>query len=176
MTLLEEIEQAFAKRQLPAEAVDPEVLVHIDSDVEDALWFTGRDWHDVTREDWEQRNSAIYFMSSDAFTYYLPSVLVLSVQHADQWLWPADSIIQCLDRSPSIESWDDFIVKRFLGLRPEEYEVLKKWILQLSEFATYRRYGTSGPGDSYGRAFDTIDLLQKETARREGGAGLMSSK
>ncbi len=166
MTLREEIERAFARRQMPSEIVGPEALLHVDSDVGDALWFAGRDWHDVTWNDWEQHSSAIYFFSHDAFAYYLPSLLALSSERSDQWLWPADSLIQSLDRSPCTEGWDDHFCEQFLGLFSEEYDVLKRWLLQLSVFSTYHRHGAFGSGDNLGRAFDTVDLLQKETVRR----------
>jgi hypothetical protein len=73
-----------------------------------------------------------------------------------------------LDWSPSEEYWTDEFKKRFSGLRFEEYDVIKEWILYISDFEIYRIYGTSGPGDIFGRAFDTINLAQKEIMRSTG--------
>ena len=73
-----------------------------------------------------------------------------------------------LDRTPDPEGWTEGFVRRFLGLTPEELGVLKDWLLQLCEYIPYKGWGAaaSGPGDTFGRAFDTIDLLQKEVERR----------
>jgi hypothetical protein len=59
-------------------------------------------------------------------------------------------------------------VSRFLGLSPAELNVLKEWLLQVCEYVPYKEWGfaASGLGDTFSRAFDTVDLLQKEVARR----------
>ena len=56
---------------------------------------------------------------------------------------------------------------RFLALTLEELNVLKEWLLQVCEYIPYKSYGlaASGPGDTFGRAFDTVDLLCKEVER-----------
>jgi hypothetical protein len=77
-------------------------------------------------------------------------------------------VIYDLDQSPSVDGWNAHFTKRFLGFCSEEYEAMKEWILCLSEFDTYHLTGTSGLGDNLGRAFDTVDLLQKETERMSG--------
>jgi hypothetical protein len=80
----------------------------------------------------------------------------------------ADSLIQELDRSPDPEGWTDGLVRRFLGLNPAELNVLKEWLLQICEYVPYKGLGVaaSGPGDTFGRAFDTVDRLLKEVERR----------
>jgi hypothetical protein len=168
MTLAEKIERVFAHRAMPEAVVDMANCFQIDEDVEEALWFTGRDWHSITWDDWQKRPVAILFFSKRALGYYLPSVLLLSLQTPQQALNPAESLIWELDRSPSSEGWDDHFVSRFLGLKWTELDVLKGWLLQICEYTPYKRWGLagSGPGDTFGRAFDTIDLLQKEIRRR----------
>jgi hypothetical protein len=166
--ILRKIEKVFASRRMPAEVVEPASLLQLDSDVEEALWFAGHDWHDITWKDWKEHSAAIIFFSRDAFAYYLPSLLLLSLQNPRELLESAQTLIWELDRSPSTEGWNDHFTRRFLGLRSEEYDVLKEWLLQMCEYAPYRGYGlaASGPGDTFGRAYDTVDLLQKETERR----------
>jgi hypothetical protein len=80
----------------------------------------------------------------------------------------ADSLIGQLDRSPDEDVWPDDFASRFLTLNPIELDVLKEWLLQLSEYLPYKRSGiaASGPGDTFGRAYDTVDLLQKEVERK----------
>jgi hypothetical protein len=80
----------------------------------------------------------------------------------------AYSLITELDRSPDPEGWTEGLVSRFLALTPEELYVLKEWLLQICEYVPYKGWGiaASGPGDTFGRAYDTVDLLQKEAERR----------
>jgi hypothetical protein len=168
MTLAGKIERAFALRPIPNETVALSEVQQIDSDVEEALWFSGRDWHGLTWRDWEEHPCAIFFFSPDAFAYYLPSLLLLSIEKPTECLQAADSLIGELDRSPSLEGWHESLLRRFLVLRSEELDVLKEWFLQICEYGPYERWGiaASGPGDTFGRAFDTVDLLQKEVERR----------
>jgi hypothetical protein len=157
LSLREKIEKAFVERQKPTRLVESRAPVT--SEQQDALWFDNRDWREITWQDWEIHRDAFYAFTPEAFAYYLPSVLVLSSQFPDQWFWPVDALLQVLDRSPVVEYWDDFLTTRLLGLRTPEYEVLTEWLLSLSEL------GTAASEDSLGRAFDTIDLLQRETGR-----------
>ena len=75
-----------------------------------------------------------------------------------------DSLISELDRSPDVSGWTENFASRFLELSPAELDVLKDWLLQICGYTPYRGVGlaASGPGDTFGRAFDTLDLLQKE--------------
>ena len=168
MKLPERIERVFAHRVMPDVVVDMTSPFHIDSDVEEALWFTGRDWQSITRDDWQKHPVAFTFFSKEALGYYLPSILLLSLQSPQQALDPAESLIWELDRSPSTEGWTDNFANRFLGLTSTELDVLKEWLLQVCEYAPYKGWGiaASGPGDTFGRAFNRVDLLQKEVERR----------
>jgi hypothetical protein len=103
MTFAEKIGRAFAGRQVPLDLVEAVYLVYPDSDGEDALWFSGRDWHELTWQDWQKHSSAIHFFVRDAFAYYLPSVLLLSSQNPGEDLMAASSLIYQLDQSPDVE-------------------------------------------------------------------------
>jgi hypothetical protein len=48
MDLLEKIERAFAARTKPAQVRLGDEVVQLDSDLEEALWFSGRDWHKLS--------------------------------------------------------------------------------------------------------------------------------
>src|SRR5579864_4295114 len=94
MTLSERIERAFEHREMPDSVVDMTNRFQIDSDVEEALWFTGRDWHSITWDDWQKHPVATTFFSKEALGYYLPRVLVLSLQRPQEALNPAESLIR----------------------------------------------------------------------------------
>jgi hypothetical protein len=131
---------------MPAEVVEPEQYAQFDSDVEEAIWFAGKDWHDLTLTDWNEHPCAITFFSRNAFAYYLPSVIYLSLQNPKDCLDAADTVIHDLDISPYLESWTYGVVHHYLGLRPEEYDLLKEWLLLICEFPQYRGVGRSASG------------------------------
>ena len=173
MKLAEKIEHAFSSRPKPAQVGLADGVLQLDSDVDEALWFSGRDWHELTWQNWQEHSSAILFFDLESFAYYLPSVLLLSAQNRNDSLNAADSLISELDQSPDAENWSEGLVRRFLGLNSAELEVVKEWLLQVCEYGPYKGWGiaASGPGDTLGRAFDTVDLLQKEVQRRRRASG-----
>lgn len=173
MDLNKRIEQAFAARQKPAQVRLGDGVVQLDSDVEEALWFCGRDWHELTWQDWQEHRSAIYFFDPDAFVYYLPSILILSAQNPANPLAVAEGLISELDRSPDAMGWTEGFASRFLELSPEQLDILKEWLLQVCEYDSYKGWGiaASGPGDTFGRAYDTVDLIKTEVERKTTGSG-----
>lgn len=155
MSLENKIVSAFAHRRMPVKLIEERGPPT--SEQADALCFAQRAWPDVTWEDWVNHSGAVYAFTPEAFSYYLPGVLILSMQRRDEWFPPADSLLHMLDRSPVVEYWDFFLTTRLVGLHAAEYEVLKEWLLQLSDDSVY--------GDSVNRSFDTVDLLHRETER-----------
>jgi hypothetical protein len=168
VNLSEKIERAFGWREKPAQVRLGDEVLQLDSDLEDALWFSGRDWHKLTWQDWQEHSCAIFFFDPEAFGYYLPSVLLLAVENPSESLSAADALISQLDRSPDVEGWTEGFASRFLGLNPAELTVLKEWLLDVCEYTPYKGWGiaASGPGDTFGRAYDTVDLIQKEIERK----------
>jgi hypothetical protein len=157
MISCEQIDLAFKKRLRPIRLIDahepatPEQI--------DALWFSGRDWHDVTWNDWESHPDAFYAFIPEAFIYYLPSILSVTAKNPGKWLGAADALLGILNRSPEAYHWDGFIEKRLVGLESEEYEAMKAWVISLS--------GTNifGDEDALARSYETVDLLKLETER-----------
>src|ERR1700691_1257489 len=125
MNLAEKIERAFAARPKPAQVRLGDEVLQLDSDVEEALWFSGRDWHELTWQNWQEHSCAIFFFDAEAFAYYLPSVLLLSAESPSDSLTTADSLISQLDRSPDEEGWTEGFASNCLGLSPAELDVLK---------------------------------------------------
>jgi hypothetical protein len=165
--LRSKIEEAFVHRGMPIRAVDLEGRRQIDSDVEEGIWFNGRDWRSITWKNWQEHFNAIMYFSNEALAYYLPSVLLLSLDDPTELLDAAQLLLLELDRSPSIDGSNDSFGGRLSGLHSQEYEVIKEWLLRLCEYVPYKRRGIagSGSGDMFGRAFETVDLLQRETER-----------
>lgn len=162
--LREKIESAFAHRELPA--ILAEQFSFIDSDAEDALWFNGRDWRSITCENWQEHNCAVIFLPDGAFEYYLQSLLILTIENPESYPDLAvNSVIFQLDRTPG-GGLDGGPADRFAGLHPDEYIVMKEWLLYVCLYPGLQGVGrsASGPGERFGRAFDTIDRLKRMTA------------
>jgi hypothetical protein len=162
--LIKKIEQAFAHREIPAEAVSMEGRLQIDSDVEDGLWFQGKDWRELTTKDWEQRYCGLLYLSAESFPYYLPSILILSIRNPRNSPDLAiDSFVWQLDSSPGVENLSPFSY-RYLEFTDDEFDAVKEWLLWACENKPDVFYGKAvgGAGDGFGRAFDAIDLIHKE--------------
>jgi hypothetical protein len=165
MNVQEKIEKAFEHRKMPEQTVDPGYLEKypIDSDVEDALRFQGKGWREIAGAHWNRHWCAFSFLSREALAYYLPSLLYLPIREPDLVDLAIDSLMSELDRTPPISPEDFPSDCRLAGLTFDEYEVLKEWLLFMSENYPNLAWGKAkgGPGDIFGRAFDTIALLQK---------------
>ncbi|MGA8088262.1 MAG: DUF6714 family protein [Terracidiphilus sp.] len=162
--LIGKIEQAFAHRKIPAEAVVMEGRLQIDSDVEDGLWFQGRDWREITKEDWEKHHWGFSYLSPAAFAYFLPSILILTLRNPQNSPDLAvDSFVWQLDSSPGVENLSPFSY-RYFEFTDDEFEAMKEWLLWACENKpdVFRGNAVGGPGDGFGRAFDAIDLIHKE--------------
>ena len=126
----DKVEYVFSSRPKPAQVRLADEVFQLDFEVEEALWFSGRDWHEITWQDWQEHRSAIHFFDPEAFAYYLPSVLLLSAEHPSEELMAAYSLLSVLDCSPDPEGWPQGFASRFLGLNRAELDVLKEWLLQ----------------------------------------------
>jgi hypothetical protein len=141
MKLAQKIERAFSSRTKPAQVRIADGVLQLDFEVEEALWFSGCDWHELTWQNWREHSSAIHFFDPEAFAYYLPGLLLLSARNSSEWLQAADSLINKLDCIPDPEGWTDGLKRRFLGLNPSELDVLKEWLLHICEYDSYKGWG-----------------------------------
>lgn len=157
MNLRREIDDAFAGRAQPSNLVEPRSL--ITPEQRDALAFAGRHWREIGWRDWQSHPDAFYAFAPEAFIFYLPSILLSAMDAPQQQLLASDALIGVLDRSPEPSHWDEFIARRLFDLEPPEYEATKAWVLS--------RSGAKGVynEDSLMRAYETLDLLARESAR-----------
>lgn len=149
-----QIRDAFANGRIPHRIAKN--LPTDDCDTEDATWFSGKDWKDITRDDWETHPGAFSAFEPEAFIYFLPSILQTSQGDAFNRTQAADSLLRILDRSPVVEHWDSFMCRRLLGLTSEQYDVIQAWLLSFS--------GTDDE-ETLTRSYETVELLKQETKR-----------
>jgi len=169
MELGEAIEKAFAGREMPAKLTNSE-FDPMDSDLADILWFSGRNWREITWNDWKGHADALSFFTRDALAYWLPSVLLLSLQHPGEYLSSAAYLIRTFGSrnwAPSPDHWKDYFRARFVGLRTEEYDAIKEWLLFMSNLEIYRKHINikPGSGDIFERAIETVCLAQRESRK-----------
>lgn len=163
MTLQESIKNAFAWRKMPECIIDSGNINQHDSDVDDALWFTGRDRDTISREEWESHEAGISYFHKDAYAYYLPSLLGYAVDCPNEKFSPFNRLIVDMDVPLNIDDMNPVTASQLLGMKNEEYDVLKECIVYLSEFSAYDIPRYHGPHDRLGRAFDMIDLIQENS-------------
>lgn len=155
LRLVRQIERAFAHREKPDVLINRSIPV---ADDEDVLWFAGRDWREITLQDWNGHSDAFFRFAPDAFRYYLQSILCLAAKNPEENLLAADALVNCLDRTPNPEWWDQFLLDCLYGLRVDEYDAISSWIVMLSERKSYEE-------GSLTRAYRTIHLLRAEAEK-----------
>jgi hypothetical protein len=121
---------AQLRRGFPIEPV-PEVLFDkrypCDSDQDDAALLQGLLWTHVVPEFWRDHWWALTSLRPQAFVYYLPSVLGVSVTDDLPYDMARDSLIHMLDTSADPATLPHFTWDRMLLLRPPQFECLETW-------------------------------------------------
>ncbi|MBJ9655201.1 MULTISPECIES: hypothetical protein [Burkholderia] len=112
------------------------------------------EWGETTGDLWEKYNDALSWFSPEAFCYYIPGVMVSSINDNEPNLIVVNNLVGMLDRTPNPSWWDDFFVERWPLLTTKECGVLKEWLAWLSSFEN-----SSIDKNSFYRALETVDLL-----------------
>lgn len=117
---------------------------------DDALHFDGMNWTEVSEDDWANYSDAFYGFSPEAFLYFLPSLLVLTL---DQRGLAADALVSSLDTSGNPDLWTDWFSERFGRLISSEISALTAWSRE------YLANGENGEGSVFARVQDTLTML-----------------
>lgn len=142
---------AFGHRKRPKTVTNVTVCSSLR---DDAMWFEGRDWRDVTADDWLQNGDAYFGLSPEAFVYFLPSILCLSLDELKFPMGLADALVMSLDTSAEPEIWSEWFCERFGLLSVSEIQVLKDWtVLKLANTQ-------KGEGSEFARIQDTLSMLE----------------
>lgn len=157
MSLEQDISYAFSSKEIPVRVIDDGDVVSPEK--RDALYFLSKNVKDVGYRDWDDHPDALFLFLPGAFFYYLPSLLLASLDISLPRLAAADALIDMLDRSPDPALWDDHLVERFSGWNHEQYLCLKNWIAFISDQCSVDDEWR------YFRAYETIDLFEQATSR-----------
>lgn len=154
MSDLDLIRTAFADRQKPKTLTESASLSK--HELEDVIFFQGKDWGTLSGDDIQPHHEAIFWFSPEAFCYYLPGLLSAGIKENRPDLLVFDSIINMLDRSADPYLWDEFFMHRWPLLNKEECSALKAWVFWLEQSNDYFQFS-----DSCARAVETLDLLEE---------------
>jgi len=166
MEICEKILSAFSSRQMPRETIPSPERDWLDTDERDALWFRGRLWQDLTWADWVAHRCALFQFSAGAFGYYLPSVMILSVQSPGEWFIAADSLISMLATVAKTEK--SFTPKDFYTLEDRELKAVRDWLEYLRGASGYESEMDYELIDS---ALKKVDEIRRLHGKDTGGAG-----
>jgi hypothetical protein len=125
MNLSEQIYNAFKFNVMP-DSVVCDVNTE-PSDMYDAISFKGVAWQDITLENWINHSSALFSFTSDAFKYYMPSLLIRSLECNFMRISAANTFLEMLDTSGIYDYFDEFLIDRFMGLKSIQYSVISDW-------------------------------------------------
>jgi len=147
----QKIASAFGHRPRPIVVTNVDVCSSLR---DDALHFEGKNWESVSANDWMRYGDAFFGFSPEAFVYYLPSILGLSLERSKELFAAADALITALDTSADPDIWPEWFSQRFGLLTADELEVLMDWSAHyLSEHST-------GEGSESARVTDTLAMLE----------------
>jgi hypothetical protein len=86
----------------------------------DARHFQDVSWEEVSFADWRDYSDAVAGMNADAFCYFLPSIMSLSLGGLDGAALAGDNLIGLLDTSSDPHLWHEFFVESFQNLNADE--------------------------------------------------------
>lgn len=151
--LLSCIEDAFSWRQMPAKLVTSGAEVDSE-ELAEANSFLGRPFQELTCKFLDAKFEFIYWITPEAFRYYLPGIMCAGIREARPELLVNFSIVRMLSRSTEEELFDDFFSGRWVGLRSKEYQACQEWLLWLSKDLD------AEIGPEISRAFDLLEYLK----------------
>ncbi len=147
----QQITSAFSRRQCPATVTTVAVCSSLR---DDALHFAGKDWTSITARDWSEYGDAFFGLTPDAFVYFLPSILTLSLDRSHGPPAAADALIMALDTSADPDIWPEWFAQRFGLLTASELAALKDWSVH------YLAGAAKGEGSEFARVQNTLAMLE----------------
>ena len=134
LALLGNIESAFGTRKKPDKLLSGTMSA---DEIGEVSYIAEKTWRELSSNIWEDNFEAIYWLSPNAFCYYLPGILYTSINEHNPDLLVINSIINMLNRSTDSSNWDEFFSNRWLLLKDAEIDVVSEWIVWLSDSGVF---------------------------------------
>ncbi|WP_425218905.1 DUF6714 family protein [Ralstonia solanacearum] len=161
LSVAKEIRAAFGARCRPSRAIASSELTEDELAALDEIMAL--DWRETNASRWEKLADVVSWLSPEGFCYYLPGILISTLEEQCPNLIAACSVLFMLDRTPTIEMWDEFFLERWSRFTVGELEVIATWINWISE-----KGGTALDDVSLTRALLNIDLLMTLSKKDRG--------
>ena len=155
MNLIEKIDRAFSGCPHPRLMLITEQMAS--HEVGDVSAMLKRSWNEINGEELERHFEFMNWLSPEAFCYFLPAVLKVSVKENNPDLMAVHALINFLDCSDDPNLWSEFFVKRFSLLSQAECGVLQEWILWLSSLDN-----TTVNQHALGRALSVLEVIKQK--------------
>ncbi|WP_153066881.1 hypothetical protein [Xanthomonas arboricola] len=150
--IIDFVRKSFAERSKPPQIISPSsASTH---EYIEAAQFEELLWEEVDSDLMEKASDAIYGLSAEAFTYFLPGFISTGLRHDRVDYLIYDALISMLDRGMGEIGWNDFFRQRWLLLNKKELLAFSEWLLWLSD-----KSSDYFPEGSLDRSFDTVNLL-----------------
>jgi hypothetical protein len=133
-----------------------------DADLLSVNKFYGLSWYDLTEDLLRDNFEAFSFFAQDAYCYYLPGVMKITIDNQRFDYLAVLNIVGMLDRSPVVEYWDELFTERWTSFSLEELNVIENWLLFMA-FESLNVFESN----SLDRAIETIELLKNTSTQRE---------
>jgi hypothetical protein len=132
------VRKAFEWRKAPTSVVHAlSELPFISTDERDALWFQSRDWRDLTWDQWNEYFRGLFFFTNEALAYYMPSIILVSMEPRNDKMLAADSLLMRLQNGIICAVGDFKLRADMMQLTREECDVLARWLQHLCSLPIY---------------------------------------
>jgi hypothetical protein len=126
--LRQQIETAFAEVEYPG---DDRLVYDTSGDHlecnEVAAAFRGKHWKEIPLDTLRYHSSGIFFLTPEAYRFYLPAYLIAGSLHYDQADLIPDSVVSSIT-PPSDERNFDVYQRRMEGLTPPQRKALRSFL------------------------------------------------
>lgn len=134
--------------------IDPSTGLSL-AEKSEAMSFLGRPSQELTADLLQRNFEFIYWLTPEAFVYYLPGIYRASVLESRPDLIVNSSIVEMLARSPNEDLLDNFFLERWSLLSEEECAASQSWLVWLSGCAS-----KTIDEISLSQAFDMLEWLK----------------
>ena len=124
------VRNAFASDPLPSEFFRNDIDLFPDDIPNDVkACFLGKRWTEITIQDWRGHavsvHNAMHYLTPCVFRYYLPSLLVSSIQSQGDFQYAVEALLPANQKHvPRGQWWSDY----FDGFNQQQREVVREFL------------------------------------------------
>ena len=124
-SVINEVWDAFKGRARPPCVIDADDYKILSCDQVEALLFNERDREIIRSDEWEAHSTSLFIFNSDAFLYFLPSILNCAINDHSKTN-AIDVVLDELDRGHGIQYAHEWFRDRFFVMTKNEINALTR--------------------------------------------------